>query len=96
LESWGAIKIAWPLWVAAGAAVRRQGRLLLHSLHVGLHGFHLRGDGFKHLNHIGDGGIAHDCWLRRESGGGLRRWWRARVVGGGCGRMGGAGGRGPM
>jgi hypothetical protein len=95
LESWRAIKIVWPLQAVAGVAVRRRGRLLLHSRHVSLHGFHLDGDGFQHLHHIGDGGIAHGCWLRRGSGGGLRRWWRARLAVGSRGRPGGAGGRGP-
>jgi hypothetical protein len=73
LEPWGAIKIAWPFQAAAGGAVRRRGRLLLHSRHVGLHGFHLGGEGLQHLHHIGDGGIAHGCWLRCGSGGRLRR-----------------------
>jgi hypothetical protein len=82
LEFWGAIKIARPLWATAGATVRRRGRLLLHSLHVGLHGFHLRGDGFQHLHHIDDDWIAHGCGVQAVEdcgdGGGLG-WWAASV-----------------
>jgi hypothetical protein len=94
LEPRRAIKIAGPLQAAADVAVGRRGRLFLHSRHVGLHGFHLGGEGFQHLHHIGDGGIAHGCWWRCGNGRRLRRWWRARLVVSSRGRPGGAGGRG--